>query len=158
MNRDDSRKLIAIVAARKMESYTKNDFMTALSFKRTLMPPDMIEKFIEGCLGASLLIEKDGKYIPNFSTEGVIVPLDFVVDIDRLFIDSGEKPLVDRMLDAVSASGKMTKKEAIIRAKEFLANMQFIDFETALLTVLSDNNIDIKTFVLEKEESGNKAM
>ncbi len=158
MNRDDSRKLIAIVAARKMESYTKNDFMTALSFKRTLMPPDMIEKFIEGCLGDSLLIEKDGKYIPNFSTEGVIVPLDFVVDIDRLFIDSGEKPLVDRMLDAVSASGKMTKKEAIIRAKEFLANMQFIDFETALLTVLSDNNIDIKTFVLEKEESGNKAM
>ncbi len=158
MNKDNSRKLIAIVAARKMEGYTKNDFMTALSFKRTLIPPDLIERFIDGCLKDDLLIEKDGKYIPNFSTEGVIVPLDFSVNIDELFIDSGEKPLVDRMLDAVSASGKMTKKEAIIRAKEFLGNMQFIDFETALLTVLSDNNLDIKTFVLEKENSMNKTI
>jgi Uncharacterized protein conserved in archaea len=47
----------------------------------------------------------------------------------------------------------MTKKEAIIRAKELLSNMQFIDFETAIITILSDSGIDVSPFVLEKENS-----
>ena len=106
-----------------------------------------------GCVENKLLMEKDGKYVPNFSTDGVIVPLDFRVDANSLFSNAGEKPLVDRLLEAVSASGKLTKKEVIIRAKELLENMEFIDFENALLTVLSDNNIDIGEFVREKEET-----
>ncbi len=156
MNRDISRKLIAIVANKKLEGYTKNDFLNTLSFKRALLPPDLIDKFITGCIEDKLLIEKDGKYLPNFSTDGVIVPLDFSVNVNSLFSDAEEKPLVDRLLEAASASGKMTKKEAIIKAKELLSNMEFIDFEIALLTVLSDNNININEFVKEKEETLNK--
>ncbi len=156
MNRDISRKLIAIVANKKLDGYTKNDFLNTLSFKRALLPPDLIDKFISGCVEDKLLMEKDGKYLPNFSTDGVIVPLDFRVDANSLFSNAGEKPLVDRLLEAVSASGKLTKKEVIIRAKELLENMEFIDFETALLTVLSDNNIDIGEFVREKEEASTK--
>jgi len=156
MNKDISRKLIAIVANKKLEGYTKNDFLNTLSFKRALLPPDLIDKFITGCIEDKLLIEKDGKYLPNFSTDGVIVPLDFSVNVNSLFSDSEEKPLVDRLLEAASASGKMTKKEAIIKAKELLSNMEFIDFEIALLTVLSDNNININEFVKEKEETLNK--
>ena len=57
------------------------------------------------------------------------------------------------MLEAASASGKMTKKEAIIRAKDLLSGMQFIDFETAIITVLSDSGIDVAPFVQEKENS-----
>ena len=153
MNKDVSRKLIAIVANKKLDGYTKNDFLNILSFKRALLPPDLIDKFISGCVEDKLLMEKDGKYLPNFSTDGVIVPLDFRVDANSLFSNAGEKPLVDRLLEAVSASGKLTKKEVIIMAKELLTNMEFIDFETALLTVLSDNNIDIREFVREKEET-----
>ncbi len=153
MNRDISRKLIAIVANKRLDGYTKNDFLNILSFKRALLPPDLIDKFIAGCVENKLLMEKDGKYVPNFSTDGVIVPLDFRVDANSLFSNAGEKPLVDRLLEAVSASGKLTKKEVIIRAKELLENMEFIDFENALLTVLSDNNIDIGEFVREKEET-----
>ena len=152
MNRDISRKLIAIVANKKLDGYTKNDFLNTLSFKRALLPPDLIDKFISGCVEDKLLIGRDEKYLPNFSTDGVIVPLDFSVDTNSLFSNAGEKPLVDRLLEAASASGKLTKKEVIIRAKELLTNMEFIDFETALLTVLSDNNIDINEFVREKEE------
>jgi hypothetical protein len=47
----------------------------------------------------------------------------------------------------------MTKKEAIVRAKELIKNMRYIDIETAIITVLSDNNIDVRQFVLEKEKN-----
>ncbi len=31
--------------------------------------------------------------------------------------------------------------------------MRYIDIETAIITVLSDNNIDVRQFVLEKEKN-----
>jgi hypothetical protein len=153
MNKDLARKLIAIVASKKSDGYSKSDFTNILSFKRSLLPPDSIDKFISVSLENKLIVEKDGKYLPNFSTEGVVVPLDFSVSVDDLFSDATEKPLIDRMLETASASGKMTKKEAIIKAKELLSGMQFIDFETAIITVLSDYGIDVSSFVSEKENS-----
>ena len=153
MNKDMARKLIALVAMKKASGYTSSDFINTLSFKRALIPPDTVERFIESSLNERLIVEKEGKYVPNFSTEGVIVPLDFSVDVDELFSEAAEKPLVDRMLEAASASGKMTKKEAIIKARDLLSGMQFIDFETAMVTVLSDAGIDISSFVAEKENN-----
>ena len=153
MNKDLARKLIAIVASKKADGYSKSDFTNILSFKRSLLPPDNIDRFISVSLEDKLIVEKNGKYVPNFSTDGVIVPLDFSVNVDELFSEATEKPLIDRMLEAASASGKMTKKEAIIRAKELLSGMQFIDFETAMITVLSDSGIDVSPFVSEKENS-----
>jgi hypothetical protein len=153
MNKDMARKLIALVAMKKASGYTKSDFINILSFKRALLPPDVVERFIESALNEKLIVEKDGKYVPNFSTEGVIVPLDFSINVDELFSEAAEKPLVDRMLEAASASGKMTKKEAIIKAKELLSGMQFIDFETAIITVLSDEGINTDSFVAEKENN-----
>ncbi len=153
MNRDLARKLIAIVASKKADGYTRSDFTNILSFKRTLLPPEDIDRFLKVSMESMLIVEKNGKYIPNFSTDGVIVPLDFSIDVDELFSEATEKPLIDRMLEAASASGKMTKKEAIIRAKELLSGMQFIDFETAIITILSDSGIDVSPFVLEKENN-----
>jgi hypothetical protein len=40
-----------------------------------------------------------------------------------------------------------------VRAKELIKNMRYIDIETAIITVLSDNNIDVRQFVLEKEKN-----
>ncbi len=158
MNRDMARKLIAMVASKKSDGYTRSDFLTVLSYKRALLPPDIIDRFLEECIKGQLLVTKNDKYLPNFSTDGVIVPLDFNVNIDELFSESREKPLADRLLETASASGKITKKEAIIRAKQLLSNMQFLDFETALIAVLSDSCIDVKQFVKEKEESLNNSI
>ncbi len=58
-------------------------------------------------------MEKNGKYVPNFNSDGVIVPLDFTVDPDRLFMDSGERPLIDRLLDTAASSGRMTKRRQL---------------------------------------------
>ncbi len=151
MNKDMARKLIALVAMKKAPGYTKSDFINILSFKRSLLPPEIVERFIDSAMNEKLIVEKDEKYVPNFSTEGVIVPLDFSIDVEELFSEAAEKPLVDRMLEAASASGKMTKKEAIIKARELLSGMQFIDFETAMITVLSNAGIEISSFVSEKE-------
>jgi Uncharacterized protein conserved in archaea len=98
MNKDLARKLIAIVASKKADGYTKSDFTNILSFKRTLLPPEDIERFLKVSIESMLIVEKNGKYIPNFSTEGVIVPLDFSIDVDELFSEATEKPLIDRML------------------------------------------------------------
>lgn len=151
MNKDIARKLIAIVASEKKDSsqYKKQDFVTTLSFKRSLMDPESVEKFLSKCEDSGLLISKGSDLSPNFSTSGIVVPLDFSVDIDELFSDTVEKPLVDRLLDAASASGKMTKKEAMSRAKELLKNMHYINFEIALLSVIIDEGIEAEHFLEE---------
>lgn len=154
MNKDVSRKLIAIVSTSKKGTteYTKQDFVNNLSFKRPLLPPDVVEEFLETAVDEGLLVKKNDSYAPNFSTSGIIVPLDFSVTKEELFAESSDRPLVDRLLDAASASGKMTKKEAISKSRAILEHLKFINFEIALMTVLTDEGIDIESFVHEFEK------
>ena len=151
MNKDLGRKLIAIVASSRKgaSSFSQQDFITTLSFKTNLLDPDTVKEFLSAAVKDGLLVHKESAYVPNFSTAGIIVPLDFTITRDALFQESGERPLVDRLLEAVSASGKLTKKEAIARAREILQSVKYINFELALLAVMSDEGIDIKDYLSE---------
>jgi hypothetical protein len=64
---------------------------------------------------------------------------------------------VDRILEAVSASGKMTKKDAISRAREVLKSVKYIPFELALISIMSDEGLDTRHFVEEIKEKWNKS-
>jgi len=155
MDKDTSRKLIAIAFSNRKgtDHCSKQDFITFLSFKRTLLDPESVERFISGSVKEGLLSEKDGSFYPTFSTAGIIVPLDFTVNVDELFSSSKDRQLVDRLLDAISASGKMTKKEAIAKSREVTANLKLINFDLALMAVMSDEGIDLKPFISEIEET-----
>ncbi len=159
VNKDLSRKLIAIVSAskRSAQGYTEQDFVTNLSFKKNLLDPDTVKEFISSATNEGLLVQRDKLFIPNFSTTGVIVPLDFAVSREELFSESRETPLVDRILEAVSASGKMTKKDAISRAREVLKSVKYIPFELALISIMSDEGLDTRHFVEEIKEKWNKS-
>lgn len=151
MNKDLSRKLIAIVSSTKKsnQGYTEQDFVTTLSYKRNLLEPDTVKEFIEAAANEGLLVKRDNLFVPNFSTSGVIVPLDFSVTKDELFSESRERPLVDRLLEAVSASGKLTKKDAISRAREVMKSARYVPFELALISIMADEGIDIHSYVEE---------
>ena len=60
------------------------------------------------------------------------------------------------MLDAISASGKMTKKEAISSSREIMEYMKLINFEIALMAVMSEEGIDISNFLKEYTVQYNK--
>lgn len=151
MNKDLARQLVAIVASEKRNSsqYTKQDFVTVLSYKRSLIDPESVGEFLDKGVEAGILIKRNDSFSPNFSTSGIVVPLDFTVNSEELFSDSTEKPLVDRLLDAASASGRLTKKEAMSRAKDLLKSMTYINFEIALLSVIIDEGIDSDHFIKE---------
>ncbi|EQD59572.1 hypothetical protein B2A_03913, partial [mine drainage metagenome] len=57
--------------------------------------------------------------------------------------------LSDRMLDYAASTGKVSKKEAIKMAGDFLRGMNYMDFETALLAILTDLGVDVSEFVRE---------
>ncbi|MEM0158340.1 MAG: DUF2240 family protein [Thermoplasmataceae archaeon] len=151
MNKDLARKIIAIAASQKKSSngLSLQDFVAALSFKRSLLDPETVKEFTQQALNEGLLVARGELFFPNFSTSGVVVPLDFSVTKEELFSNASDRPLVDRMLDAVSASGKLTKKEAIMRARELLSSMNYINFEIALLSILSEECIEHGQFVQE---------
>jgi hypothetical protein len=155
MDRDTARKLIAIVFSNKKNSdkCTKQDFVTFLSFKRSLLKPDAVERFINESVSEGLIYENNGEFSPAFSPAGIIVPLDFSVNADELFSSSRDKPIVDRLLDAIAASGKLTKKEAIARSKEITDKIKLINFDLALMAVMSDEDIDLKPFTKEMMET-----
>jgi hypothetical protein len=154
LNKDISRKIIAIAySSKNRESgLTMQEITNAISFKRGLLSPDVLEKFIDMSVKEGLLVQKDKLYLPNFSTSGIIVPLDFSVDTEELFSEYPDRPVVDRMLDAITASGKMTKKDAISISKDLTNSMKYIDFEIALLAVMSDNSIENSSFLKEVME------
>lgn len=154
VNKDLSRKLIAIVSSskRSAQGYTEQDFVTNLSFKKNLLDPDTVKEFILTATNEGLLVQRDKLFIPNFSTSGVIVPLDFSVTREELFSESRETPLVDRILEAISASGKMTKKDAISRARDVLKSVKYVPFEMALISIMSDEGLETKHFIEEIKE------
>lgn len=148
MNKDIGRKLIAIVAAERKNTneYTEKDFVNVLCYKRKILGEDKISKFIESAKEIGLVSEKSGKFLPNFNARGVIVPIDFVFTENELFEEKSEENLMDRLLEAISASGKMSKKEAITKMKEHLQELQFIDNEERLISIMIDNSIKIDDF------------
>ena len=96
-----------------------------------------------------LLAEREGRFVPNFTVSGISVPLDFSVSVQELFSADMDRPLSDRLLDYAASTGKVSKKEAIKMAGDFLRGMSYMDFETALLAVLTDAGIDVSEFVKE---------
>lgn len=150
MNRDIARKIIALVSASKKgaSSLKFQDFNRELSLKKNLLSNADVEKFVTKAVEERMLIQNGENYTPNFSVTGIIVPLDFVIDNEELYIDR-EKPLVDRMLDAVAASGKLRKEDAAKQAKELNEHMRYLGYELALLAVLQEEGIDITGFLNE---------
>ncbi|MGC8608400.1 MAG: DUF2240 family protein [Thermoplasmata archaeon] len=154
MDKDAARKLIAVTVfySKKNDELTVQDFINSISFKKNLLPPDVVRKFVDEALSEGLLIMKNQKLFPNFSTSGIIVPLDFTVDEKDLFAASKDKPIIDRILDAATASGKMTKKEAIAKSHKLMEASKLMNFQTALLAIMLDSGIDISEFLKEIEE------
>ena len=148
MNKDIARKLIATVAAERKNAneFTEKDFVNVLSYKRKMLSENNIPKFIESARDIGLVSERSGKLIPNFNARGVIVPIDFVFTESELFEDRSEESLMDRLVEAISASGKMSKKEAIAKMKEHLKEMEYIDNEERLISIMIDNSISIDDF------------
>lgn len=150
MNKDIARKVIALVSSGKKGNSPLNlqDFVKELNFRKNLISAEEVERFVRKAVEEKLLIQNGDAYTPNFSVTGIIVPLDFSIDVDELHTDR-EKPLVDRMLDAVAASGRMRREDAAKKAKELNEKMEYIDFEIALLAVLQEEGIDISQYFAE---------
>lgn len=153
MNKDIARKIIALVGASKKGSsgLKLQDFIKEINFRKNLLSSEEVEKFVRKAVEEKVLIQNGDEYSPNFSVSGIIVPLDFVVDINELYTDR-ERPLVDRMLDAVAASGKLKREDAAKKARELNEHMKYMGYEIALLAVLQEEGIDISQFIAEIQQ------
>jgi hypothetical protein len=150
MNREDARKLISIVSAEKRHAraITIDDLRNILVYKRKFLKEEQLVRFKNECVSDGLLSEEGEKFLINFNAAGVNVPIDFSIDETELFQETKEEAsYLDRILDAISASGKMTKKEALQLAKKQLEGLQNIDITIRLCALMNDlyiNYSDIK--------------
>lgn len=151
MNKQIARSLIAfaISGRRGADSLTKAEMVKEIAFKRHLLSTEDVERLCDESVKEGLLAEKDGRLVPNFTVSGITVPLDFSVSTQDLFSADLDRPLSDRLLDYAASTGKVSKKEAIKMAGDFLRGMNYLDFETALLAVLTDAGIDVTEFIKE---------
>ncbi len=151
MNKEMARRLIAIAISgrRGADSVTKSEMVKEIVFKRHLLSTEDIDRLCNESIKEGLLTEKDDRFIPNFTVSGISVPLDFSVSVQDLFSADKERPLSDRLLDYAASTGKVSKKEAIKMAGDFLRGMNYMDFETALLAILTDLGIDVSEYVRE---------
>lgn len=151
MNRDLARKIIALaISGRKSaESISAEEMIKEVAFKRHLLSTESVTRLVKESVKDGLLTESGKKLKPAFTVSGIVVPLDFSVDENELFSADSSGPLTDRLLEAATGSGLLTKKEAIKQAGDFLKTMKYLDFETALMAVLLDLGIDVSEYVKE---------
>ncbi len=153
MNIDIARRVISIVfnTRKDKETLTSGDFVKEIAYKRKLLDPNDIVEFLKLSVESNLLVPVNDGYKPTFSTSGVIIPLDFSVEHDDLFKQNIDLPLAERMMEAAIASGKIHKEEIVSKVNDLQKHLMYVPYEIVLATVVSDEGIDISSFIKEVE-------
>lgn len=156
MDREQARKLIAIVSQERKftRSLNKIDMVNILVYKRKFLNESVLDRFIEESVNEGLLSPDGDKFLLNFNAAGEHVPIDFSVNEISLFQEeTADKSMVDRLLDLVVASGKLTKKDALKRAKEIAPNIQSADLAARLMVLMNDLGVDYPEIKKEIEKN-----
>ncbi len=156
MNKEQARKLIAIVSQEKrhIRELEFDDFKNILVYKRRFLSDVNLERFVQDSLNEGLLSNVDGKILINFNAAGENIPIDFVINEETLFEEvSADRSLVDRILDIIVSSGKLTKKDAIKKSREIMPNIKDIDLAVRLIVLMNDLNIDYTEIKKEIEKN-----
>ncbi len=153
VNIDVARRVISIAfnTRKDKETLTSGDFVKEIAYKRKLLDPNDIVEFLKLSVESNLLVPVNDGYKPTFSTSGVIIPLDFSVEHDDLFKQNIDLPLAERMMEAVIASGKIHKEEIVSKVSDLQKHLMYVPYEIVLATVVSDEGIDISSFIKEVE-------
>ncbi len=156
MDREQARKLIAIVSQEKRHArqLEEGDFKNILAYKRKFLTEEKVDLFIKECLKEGLLSEEEDKLLINFNASGETIPIDFIVNEEVLFSEtSSDKSLVDKILDIIVASGKLTKRDALKKSREIMPNVRGADLAVRLIVLMNDLNIDYTDIRKEIEKN-----
>ncbi len=153
MNIDVARRVISIAfnTRKDKETLTSGDFVKEIAYKRKLLDPNDMVEFLKLSVESNLLVPVNDGYKPTFSTSGVIIPLDFSVEHDDLFKQNIDLPLAERMMEAAIASGKIHKEEIVSKVSDLQKHLMYVPYEIVLATVVSDEGIELSSFIKEVE-------
>ncbi|MCL4329847.1 MAG: DUF2240 family protein [Candidatus Thermoplasmatota archaeon] len=158
MDLETARRIIArcFNARKDREVMTRADIVREVSYKNRLLAENSVDRFLKACLENNLLKDESGSYKPTFSTSGVIIPLDFSVDEDSLFLERKDASLADRIMEKVIASGKISRKVLGERVEEMQKHLQYVPYEFVLATLAVEEQVDISEFIEELGRNGKK--
>ncbi|MHB1439211.1 MAG: DUF2240 family protein [Cuniculiplasma sp.] len=155
MDREVARKLISIVSQEKKyaRSITGNDIVNILVYKRKFLQESSAQRFEDECVNEGILSQDGEKFLVNFNAAGEHVPIDFSVDENVLFQqETKDTSLLDKLLNSIVSSGKLTKKEALQKAKKQLEQLEYIDLTIKLCSLMNDLYIDYSDIKKEIEK------
>lgn len=159
MDIETARRIITrcFNARKDREVMTRADIVREVSYKNRFLTENNVDRFLKACLENNLLKEEGGTYKPTFSTSGVIIPLDFSVNEDSLFLEGRDAPLADRIMEKVVASGKISRKALGEKVEEMQRYLQYVPYEFVLATLAMEEQVDISEFMEELGRNGKKA-
>ncbi len=149
-----------LVTGRKLISYafrskkgkselSRQEFINEIAFKGKFLSEEDTARFIEEAVKAALISTDGNTITPMFSTSGIVIPLDFSVGAADLFAASRDSPIAERMLDSLIVTGKLARQEALSKLRNLQGNMRYINYEIALLSLLTDYCVDTSEFLKE---------
>jgi hypothetical protein len=156
MDKGIARKAISIVSLEKRDraNISREDIVNILVFKRKMLKEESANRFIDECVQNGLISPNGKKFQINFNVSGVQIPIDFSFTEEELFEENNEGPsLLDRLLEIAVLSGKMTKKDALTKIKNYLPNLSYVDNNVKLLVMLNDNFLNTKDIRKEIEKN-----
>lgn len=145
MDRELARKLISVVSQEKKNarSISGKDIVNILVYKRKFLKEESSVRFEDECVREGLLSREGDSFLINFNAPAEHVPIDLVIDEEELFQEqTRDASYLDRLLNAVVASGKLTKKEALERSKKQLENLKYVNMTIRLCSLMNDLYID----------------
>ena len=143
---------IAIVSAYQTlgtKEFKLEDLVKFLSFNRGWVSPNEARDIVNTMVEKKLLRKKDGKYVPNFSMKGIIVPLDFYLspqDLKDISPKKGEDVFM-KIVDRIISTTGEEKKKVIAEINRKKIELEYIHTPVAALLVADEKGVDCSELI-----------
>jgi hypothetical protein len=149
---EDLKKIVSSVyRSGKGTALSMVEFVSILSYNLRFFPPDKARKVHQAALGSGLLLpDSQGMFSPSFTVGSVTIEPDYRPPPD-LNIETLNRSLSDRLIDAVCRRG-MDKKDAI-KAINRTSEALGLLFAASAIHVGIEGGADMSVFYGEVETS-----
>ena len=148
---------MAIVSAYQTlgtKEFEVDDLVRYLSFRRGWVSPEEARRIVSVMIEKKLLRKKDGKYVPNFSLKGIVVPLDFYLspqDI-RDAIPTQKEDVFMKIVDRIVSATGEDKRKIIGEINRKKMELEYIYTPVAALLVAGEKGVEYMDLIEKVEE------
>ncbi|MGC8585110.1 MAG: DUF2240 family protein [Thermoplasmata archaeon] len=129
----------------KRREFSRDDIVRILSYENRWIEPSYVEIFLKNCINMNLIKKiDDNKYIINFDTTNVEIPIDLTVtkeDLEKY--SESPKDSFKIIVERISDKTGIRKEDIVSEVNKIRKSYPFFNIEIIALLIAREKNIDV---------------